>query len=275
MRAAGNKPGYTFVLRNENTGKTMEGVTIWLPSSTTIVKQTLAAPQLIGWAYRTTRDNISGLVSSAIDVRLERPDDIIDILTDADMLEEWLKDNRARPDDVRDERADEGHERHAVFERLANAGLQDDESDLRLAAKLSDSNDGWEAGIGQWWLDRQPHVLASEKVLPCPQHGYCGTGDIVWQNVLDLVGVTVTDLKTRKADAVAYDSDFYQIDSYKTAWNLLYPSRQAVRSTALIVRADGSYIEEENHLPDGSFLKLKEVWDLNQRLKLARKGVVE
>lgn len=262
-RMAANNPAYTFLLRNDLTGKVVEDVRIELPSSTTIIKQTLAAPELVGWAYRQTRDSISGLVATT----LESPAEIVDVLSDADMLEEVLKENRMRPSDVRDERAEEGRDRHDLFEKLGKAALLDDETDVRIATKMAESKDGWERAIADWWLTTAPNVVAPEHTVPCPRHGFCGTLDLIWQDIVRLTPLTITDLKTRKADGEVYTSDLYQGDSYKTAWNLLHPSDPVSRTTVLVARKDGTWIEEESRLPGGSFLKLLEVWQINQGLK--------
>lgn len=264
-RAAGNNPGYTFVLRNDNTGRYIHDVQIVLPSSTTIIKRTLAAPQLVPWAYRTTRDNIAGLVNYLVNVMNVSADDVVDCLSDADWLEEYLKENGLRPDDVRDERADEGTREHETLERLAS--LDHDDS-MSLAARLVDSTNPREVAISSWWLAVEPHVVAAERVLPCPQHGFCGTADLVWYDGMVKV---VTDLKTRRAGLFDYTSDQYQVDSYRTAYNLLHPDAPAERGSVLLAFDDGTYDEAEVILPPGSFLELKAVDDKIQYARMLDK----
>ena len=56
---------YEFVLRGGN-GRYDQDTTIVLPSVTTIVSAVLAKPQLVPWAYATTLDSLTGLVTQAL-----------------------------------------------------------------------------------------------------------------------------------------------------------------------------------------------------------------
>ena len=260
-RAAGSNPNYDFVLRNANTGRYMQDVVISLPSSTTIIKQTLAAPQLVGWAYRTTRDNIAGLVDQLALMPDLRAEQIVDMLSDADWLEEYLKENKLRPDDIKDEAGGRGTKAHSLLERLA--GYEDTEHAYKVALTIAEGRDidPFDRAIATWWVETTPMVVASERILPCPQHGYCGTTDLVWYDGQEIV---VSDLKTRRAGLYDYDSDQYQVDSYRTAYNLLNPANPATRGTVILAFDDGTYGEESVILEPGSFLKLKAVWDAGQ-----------
>lgn len=261
-RAAGSGTHYTFVLRDENNGKYRKDVTIALPSSTTIVKQTLANPQLIGWAYRVTRDTISGMVHTLVEA-MDHPDqvdDLIEVLADGDMLEEYLKENKLRPDDVRDEAAERGTREHALMERLGEIALRDPEDAVTHAKKQAVTATDSARAIYEWWIETQPWVRSSEQVLPCLRYGYCGTTDLVWE---DERGVCVTDLKTRRAGLYAYASDWYQVDSY----DLAYEERTGItpaRRSVLLAYSDGTYEEVEVGFPRGEFLKVKALWDSMQ-----------
>jgi hypothetical protein len=267
-RLAGSKPNYTFVLRNENTGRYVKDVTISLPSTSTIVKRTLAAPQLVGWAYRQTLDGIAGLLSElGAHPEFDTLDgagyqDIYDILSDAAWADEWLAENSARPDDVRDARATQGTAEHATLERLAVLSLQHDGAELDLVAQLQESSNGFERAIGGWWDEQRPQVVASEVVLPCPQYGYCGSVDLIWYDS-DMVKVT-TDLKTRRAGLESYDSDEFQVDGYMVAYNLLHPESPSTRGSVLVARENGTWGEYPLRIPPGSFLQLKAVHDIVQ-----------
>ena len=263
MRVAGNKSYYEFVLRNANTGRYDQSVSIKLDSVTTIIKATLAAPQLVGWAYRVTRDNIAGLIS-VFDEWDDMPGDddgigMMGMLSDADMLDEYLKDNRLRPDDVRDEAATRGSTEHGFLERLGAAGLETEGAAQQVAQDClsSDKTNDFSKGIAGWWLDRNPRVVASEVVLVCLQYRFCGSVDLIW---LDDDGqLVVTDLKTRGAGKGAYSSDHIQVGAYAIAYEEMY-GRMVDRTSVLVVREDGTWLEEETTIPRQTFIDLCNVY---------------
>ena len=264
MRAAANNPNYTFVLRNDNNGRYLQDVTISLPSTSTVVKRTLAAPQLVGWAYRTTRDIISGTAAVLLDDPNVSNMDFYEMLTDADQLEEYLKDNKLRPDDQRDERASEGTREHKTLEAIAAASVAQQDGEVDLVQKLLQSDNGYERAIAGWWAEVIPVVVESETILPCPQHGYCGSVDLIWYDGETKI---VTDLKTRRAGLGAYDSDMFQVEGYMTAYDLMHPEAPSDRGSVLIAREDGTWEEVEMDLPRGSFLDLKKIHDTIRRGK--------
>ena len=240
-RAAGDSNYYHFILKREN-GKYDNGVGVSLVRVTHVIKSTLAAPQLIPWAYRQTVDNISGLVTQFYQqVAAETQQELYDTLTDSDMLDEWLKQNHMRPDDVRDERAGQGQSAHRYLEKLCHLLLDEGaetawkKADIMLRA----DPESYEGAISKWWLDKATTLVNSEIVLPSFKHGYCGTVDLA--HYTD-DGLTITDLKTRKPKATAYDSDHAQTGAYAIAWEELYGDRPDTR-TVLVARADGTYTE--------------------------------
>ena len=259
MRVAGNKSYYEFVLRNANTGRYDQNVSIRLDSVTTIIKSTLAAPQLVPWAYRVTRDNIAGLVATVSDGQGPLDKMLIDMLSDADMLDEYLKDNRLRPDDVRDEAATRGSTEHGFLERLGAAGLETEGAAQQLAQDClsSDKTNDFSKGISGWWLDRNPRVVASEVVLVCLQYRFCGSVDLIW---LDDDGqLVVTDLKTRGAGKGAYSSDHIQVGAYAIAYEEMH-GRMVDRTSVLVVREDGTWLEEETTIPRQTFIDIANVY---------------
>ena len=260
-RVAGNKSYYTFVLRNENTGRYDQNVKIELDSVTSIIKSTLAAPQLVGWAYRTTRDNISGMVS-VLQEDESRPlhdEALLDTLSDADMLDEYLKENKLRPDDVRDAAAERGSTEHGFLERLGAAGLETEGAAQQLAQDClnSDVTNDFSKGIAGWWLDRNPRVVASEIVLVSLTHRFCGSVDLVWLD--DDGNLVVTDLKTRGAGKGAYSSDHIQVGAYALAYEEMV-GRDVQRTTVLVVREDGTWLEEETTIPRQTCIDIANVY---------------
>lgn len=265
-RAAGSGAFYTFRLFNKSTGKYDKDVTIDLPSSTTIVKATLAAPQLVGWAYRTTRDSIAGLLEYADPETLEL------IAGDGDVLEEWLADNKMRPDDVRDERAEEGTAAHKTLETLSELSMKDEEAALLAAQKIIDKppKDLSQVAVADWFIKTTPTVIASEKVLPNLRYGYCGTCDLVY--LREGNHVCVLDLKTRRAGLYPYTSDEFQVDSYMVAYNSNNPKTPATVGSVLIAYDDGTWREQDLRIAPGSFLTLLEVWGSIEEAKAKDPG---
>ncbi len=268
-RAAGSDSHYTFHLFNVNTGKHDRQTVIRIPSVTTIIGETLAKPMLVGWAYRTTRDHIAGLVSVLMEDQglhySDRMAAVIDMLTDADMLEEYLKENQLRPDDIKSEAADRGTIAHALLERLADAYLEADEVAAERIAKrtlASTKVSGWERAVADWWVQRYPRVVASEQKLISLKHGFIGTCDLIYDSD---EGLTLTDLKSRKTQtrkvSDVYQSDHIQCGAYTIAWDET-ESRPIERTTVLVVREDGSWDEEATLLDaEGIFLDLLSAYE--------------
>lgn len=246
-RVAGDKPYYTFVLRNEHTGRYVPDCTIELDSVTTIIGRVIAKPMLYEWYYRTTRDAIAGTIATLVELECA-PEDIIEEFGDGDALEEYLKANGLRPRDYVEQRGAEGRDKHEFFERLCKAGYEDLEIADRLARRHAEDSDGYVRGIAGWWLQEQPDdILAVEQVLPNLQRGYCGSVDLVRRS-------KTTDLKTRKEGGTAYRSDHLQSDGYWLTWNDNHPTDRSEGRSVLVVRPDGTFDEYETTLPEGSFL---------------------
>ena len=250
-RVAGDKPHYTFVLRNERTGRYVTDCTIELDSVTTIIGRTVAKPMLYEWYYRTTRDTIAGtiaLLAEGIEGLECTPEEIIEEFGDGDALEEYLKANGLRPRDYVERRGAEGNDKHEFFERLCKAGFEDLEAADNLARRHIEDPDGFVRGIAGWWLQEQPDdILAVEQVLPNLAHGYCGSVDLVRRS-------KTTDLKTRKDGSTSYRSDHLQSDGYWLTWNANHPEAPSTGRSVLVVRPDGSFDEYDTTLPEGSFL---------------------
>ena len=266
-RIAGDKPYYTFVLKNEGTGRYHQDVAIKLYSVTTIIKATIAAPQLVPWAYKVTRDHISGLVG-VLNEEGVGPEEILDMLSDEAMLAEYMKDNKLRPEDLRDAAAERGTTEHAFLEHLATLALLDEEHAMAAAYDAVDGITlvtGYGQAIAGWWIAKHPHVVESETVLYSLKHGYCGSVDLIWK---DDEGTTIlTDLKTGNENRKPYATDHIQVDGYADAYREMHGEQTIDRTSVLIAREDGTWQEEETTLPRGTFLS---VLDVYSRLKEAR-----
>jgi hypothetical protein len=188
------------------------------------------------------------------------PEEIVDMLADGDWLREYLRENKLRPEDVKDAAADRGKEEHLHLEMLAKKALHFDghEAD-ELARHYRDSKNGWRRATGNLWLDLQPQMVASEQFLYNLAWGYAGTADA-------LTTEGVADLKSRGAKKVIYESDHVQAGAYALAARGNGFEVGPHRSIWLI-REDGSYTVESDMYDEDLFLDI-----LNVYRKL-RKGV--
>lgn len=240
-----------------------------LPRVTHILKSIIAKPELMSWYYRYTRDAISGLVAQLLEMHPgDNPDDfgdfireLLDTLSDADMLEDYLAANKMRPDDWAKERADEGSDRHDFFERLGRAAMEADGLDIQLAQQGLDSDDGFEHAVADFWLTERPRVVAAETQLLNIVGGYGGTVDQIAYRERYQDSLMVTDLKTRRADTPCgvahktpeaaracheiwpYDSDHVQTAPYLITYNE-QNELEAQGRTVLIAQKDGRWREE-------------------------------
>ena len=264
-RAATDK-GYTFALFNGE-GKQRPEIFVF-PSVTQVIKATLAAPQLVAWAYRQTVDSISGLLSVVSDVpstpwlglhedgspSFSGPAEaILDIAGDADLLDEWLLLNKLRPVDLRDERAVEGKDAHEFLEYLVQSRI------LKTPAPVPD--DGYTEAIAAWWRETDPSSqgssIASESVVWSLSKQYAGTVDLVWTD--EDGDLHVTDLKTRRAGNDAYNSDHIQVSAYAYAWEEMGRGTIA-QGSVLIVHDDGTWREEDTDIGPEAFFHLRDVF---------------
>jgi hypothetical protein len=247
-RAAGDSTHYEFVLRNKATGRFDDAYTIRLPSSTHVIGAVLAKQSLPGHVYRQTRDIIAGLVAVTLEHGLPMDEDLslLDILTDGDVLEEWLKENHLTDRAILKMHAERGTEQ-------IRPGASD-----RLVQQFLDGDDGWAYATADWWRTYKPRPVDSERLLPNVREGYAGTVDLVWRTQTDLL--EITDLKSRLADREVYESDEYQVDSYDLAYEANGLGRPDQRSV-LVVREDGTYVYSNRFIIErGEFLDLLTVY---------------
>ena len=259
MRIAGDNDNYTFVLRNDVTGRYVKDCVIELPSVTTVIKRVLVKHGLLPWSYNQTLNAFVGVANMVYEGELS-VEDFIDTFTDPDMAKEWMKENGLRPEDVTTDASRRGTEKHAFLESLGQTGVEDDEAAEYYARKHVDDDDPFVHAICEWWLATNPSAVAVETVLWSTKLGVAGSVDLVWKKDGYL---RVTDLKTRKAGSKAYESDFVQVDGYTDLWNERNPERNAYDGSVLLAMDDGCYNEVE--VPDnffGTFEKIKELHDM-------------
>lgn len=248
-RAAGDSRHYTFSLLNANTGRHDKSFQIKLPSSSTIVKETLAAPGIVYWAERVVRDTMYGLY------HVLDPDDYALIMEDYEDLEQFLKDNKLNGRDLMNEAAKRGTEVHAVFERAME--------EIKAGSEPSFDPDEtpYHTAIFNWIKDYEPIVIDTERTLVNVQDGYAGTCDLIC--TFDESPYTyVVDLKTRREGLGVYDSDEFQVDSYALAYSKERNSPDLLRRAILVAEDGGRYRWRVVTKPFGCFLTLKNVWDL-------------
>ena len=245
MRVAGSNPEYTWCLWDDNTNKpAVPRVEIRLPSVTTIIKTVLAKPALVAWAYRQTRDvmtGVFGLIESG-ELSIE---DAVDTFTDPDMAAEWFKDNRLRPDDYADDASSRGQAAHDYLERVARLQLKGgrDAALAFVVDRVDKTKDPYERGINDWWVDHDPHVVSTEERMYSLEHGFACQTDLVWETPAGLR--VVTDLKTRASvDWDVYLSDEAQVGGQQIAHDERH-ERPSDHGTVLVVHETGEYKHRE------------------------------
>lgn len=237
-RAAGNSSHYTFRLFNESTGKYETDCEIKLASVTTVIGAVLAKPQLVGWAYRQTTDSVAALVTELKGRGEEEDSEVLELLSDAGMLDEYLRENKMRPDDMKFEASKRGIRAHTYLENLAELSLTNATLALSQANRDCTARDPYNRAIATWWSHNFPRVHSSELKLWSLEHGFMGTTDLLWYDNEGLLHCT--DLKTRKAGGSVYDSDLIQGGAYKIAFEEMYGQEVDVVDV-LLAREDGSY----------------------------------
>ena len=230
-----------------------------LPRVTEVIKATLAAPNLIEWTYRRTVDSIAGAIGVLQGTGLD-DDSFWETLGDADLLDEWLQENRIRPIDVRDERASEGHRAHEFLAFLAQQTLSHGPEKGKLIANavLEESNStAFSQGVASWWLAESPQPVASEIPLVSLTHRYAGTCDLVWRDSED--ELILTDLKTRRAGIGVQLSDEIQVTAYIRAYEEM---RQipVYRGSVLVACDDATFDEQDVSVDEEVFLRLRELY---------------
>jgi hypothetical protein len=262
-RAAGTGPRYEWHLLDVTTGNYRPTERIELVSVTTVINAILAKPQLYKWNFNVGLDLVSGLVDVLWneDERLEDERELIDTFTDADMLREYMIENDLTPDIVAQQASTRGDQTHELLDRIARCSKKTPEAALKLAARQFEdpASSPSDRAVCQWWMEEKPEVIASEIIVKSLQHGYAGSLDLLWR---DQDGdVVLTDLKTRREDLDAYDSDKIQIGAYEMAVAEtmgLVPDRLSV----LLAGLDGSYREVDSDLEGGAiFLNLLDVYN--------------
>lgn len=250
-RAAADGTHYEWRLYDKSANEYDESNVISLPSVTTIIHATLASPALVPWAYRTTVEGVGHLLDAYPD------ETTIDELQNYD-LDELLKENKLRPDDIRDAGASRGTDAHAYLEYLA--GLPHAEA-LEVAEDyVKHGDDAFRLAICKWWCVARPIVVASEARLKSLRYGFAGTVDLVWKQGKNL-GPGITDLKTRKANSSSYRDDEAQIAGYTIMWNEENPDNQARWGSVLIAMDDGNFAENSARCSPETFISIKNVFD--------------
>lgn len=252
-RKAGDTATYRWVLmdKSQDPPVPLPGVTdIELPSVTTIIKATMAAPALLGWTYRTTLESVDMLHEYYDSIRYYREHD----------LDALLEVNRLRPDDIRDEAAERGTATHSYLEALASPTAEEDEERFWLATPYIQA-------VKDWWEKEQPVVESSEGTVVSLKYGFAGTLDLVWSGRHG--AFRLTDLKTRKEGFTdPYISDLVQLDGLRIAWE--ETTGVPIGSTSVLVaREDGTPLEVVRNVPRGIFLKVLDLYNAVREVESA------
>lgn len=242
-RKAGNDTDYRWVLLDKSTGRYVDDETIDLPSVTSIIKA-VYAKFLDGWQHSYTLEILAAALSQLdsplhpVDQDGFRPWDLI---TDGEALTEWVRDNKLRPQDHTDARADEGHVYHSALEEFADRAILSPRMAEKHAETMAAGDDGTLEAIGKWYLKRRPKVVASEQTIRSLRRGFAGTLDLAYVDEDGRFGIT--DLKTRNYKGGVWDSDRAQVGGLRVAYEE-HKGRHVDFASVLVARDNGTYKEE-------------------------------
>jgi hypothetical protein len=249
-RIAGDKPYYEWVLRGAD-GTLHEDNTIQLPSVTTVIKATLAAPALLKWTYDKTVEGVEMLLDSL------PPGMTIDSLLNDD-LDAALLASRLHPNDIRDDASGRGQDAHSFLETLG--GMTHDEGIETAIDVCRHTSDPFRHAVADWWATFRPYVHASEELLRSLEHGYAGTVDLAWSPIRRGAPI-ISDLKTRKANSRMYRDDEAQTGAYLLAWNEMFPDNAARQRSIIIAMDDGSFAYHIAKAPPEVFLSILSLYN--------------
>lgn len=242
-RKAGNDTDYRWVLLDKSNGRYVEGEDIDLPSVTSIIKA-VYAKFLDGWQHSYTLEILAAALQQLdsplhpVDADGFRPWDLI---TDGEALTEWVKENKLRPQDHTDARADEGHVYHEKLEELADRAIIGDFMAQPMAEAWAAGDDGTLEAIGKWYLKRRPRVVASEQVVRSLRRGFAGTLDLAYEDEDGRLGIC--DLKSRNYKGGVWDSDRAQVGGLRVAYEE-HKGRHVDFASVLVARDNGTFKEE-------------------------------
>lgn len=252
---------------------------ISLPSVTTIISAVLAKPQLVDWSYRTTLETIAWYVNQNKNslrqaFKAERPlaEDFLDTFSDPEMLDEWIRESGVHHSDYTQDASERGDRAHKVLATLASLhlGAEAPEAAMRHAERLSVSaRDPYVRAVCLWWAQRKPRPVLSEHVVVSLRHGFAGRFDLLAELEVGTEGAegpswafetALIDLKTRRADLSAYDSDMFQLGLYEVG--LRERTKHAPnRRLVLLASDDGEPAREvEAWIPPEAALPLVSVY---------------
>lgn len=187
MGKVGRKSFHLYALKKAGKWSALHGVT-------SILKETIAKPFLIGWAANMACDYIQE--------RLKTADDVLGSLPN------WLEEARTAHIDIRDDAGNKGKLVHKEVERLINLAVK--ERDGFILPEDTVMN-GQITEFINWAKEGKVRFLESEKPVVSRESHYAGTLDII----LEVEGKKyLGDVKTGKG---IYPEYFLQMAAYQGA----------------------------------------------------------
>jgi hypothetical protein len=170
----------------------IEGSTAMHPSVTTILN-VINKPALVGWAARTTADQIR-----------ERLYNYIGETLDADLIDDEVTTGKLGPTKIRDAAGDFGTRAHNAIEEILLGSTDPIDDDIAEAV----------AGFRLWWDASDLDISVAELMVVSEQYGYGGSTDVLAYRKSD-GKPAIVDWKTSSG---IYTENALQAAAYAKAW---------------------------------------------------------
>lgn len=126
---------------------------------------------------------------------------------------------------------------------------------------------GYVKALARWIDQLPPHeVIYTELPVFSLRHRYAGTLDLLVKFKDEIGSYAIIDFKTSKD---IYESALIQMAAYREAvYEMgLVPYSATCEATAVNLQANGEYKERDSNCTVEDFLRVKEVWEMLNRLK--------
>ncbi len=123
---------------------------------------------------------------------------------------------------------------HEIARLFANKTLKPKSIDYRL--------EGYYRAVKKFFKERVKKIIAVEKPICDPYHGYAGQPDIVYEDFKGLI--CLDDYKTPERPHPTWK---YQTAGYKNAWDKCFPKLKIRNRAGVMLKPDGTYERHEHH----------------------------
>ena len=246
-RIAGDNSYYTFIALDW-VGDPVEGTEIRFESITSVIKSVTGG----GWGPGSYRGFKLG-------IRSQHPR-----MSDERIEQLYTKAKRGEWDPNRQLKAagDRGTKAHWVAESVALGYeartwtyMDEEMGRTRLLVRMVPDDpfmDGYCVAALAYLRDRvganRDLIWGVEKLLVSTKHQVAGTADLILKDTGSGSGmVEIIDYKTHKPNTLkrpAFWNDFLQLEGYELLFEEMHPELTVTRSTVVVLREDGTYLEE-------------------------------